>query len=821
MGAAPSAAPTTIIQRGAGLSAVRLNGSTAKKWTIVGMLRRPKVPKIPRQPAGARKVSAYTSVGKSPKPEKKNARKSGTERPGGKNKYSDKVKNGSGGTKKGKGSPLGGKLRLARQKTSPAGKVSAKSAGNKTVASSQKGRRTLTVRIPRGIPRMVAAALITCIFPWIIFLAISAGVYFSTSGNPWMVDTVWTESLTVGASVWALGFGVPLSGTLGGVATLSVIPLGLWIAYLWLAGRLAHSFVLESKTILWAYPFAQATIATLVGLAIRGAYSLGGLFFWAFLHGLAAVAYAFYLFDRDQRPDTEKPSLLRPKARIAADFNRFTAWSRTLIQRMRQPDRAYRQDLENRRLGIDRDERSWDGNNSTWTVPGWVVSGVRAGWQMFTFFGIVTLILVLAQVFSHITAVNKIYDLYGVSLGAGALIWLAQLLYLPTVQTWALAWILGPGFQQGTGTIRSLTQVKAGPIPAVPILGALPAQTPGYWVLTLIAVLSLMVGYLFYTVMARVDFFSHVASFLVGGLLFTFLTTWFCFLGSGSIGAVRMSAWGAHPLAVAAMGLFLVWVPIILVGTVLHPHARAYLADKFFKAKRASVRASRQGFAAAKEKAKDYRSWNPLSSDSAVKDADAAEGEQTATEKEETSAEGATESESPEASPIAKVAETAEIPQTRELPETGESEIPADDASAHKGEGEENNGNVPEESTPETAGASESKTESEQESPEPPPENPPTPQEIFARSRGALPADTEEIKDLVTDWAERKTDEVIAKEQQVLEKIKSSAKRLPAAELTRPAIKRSLFKRGRLKAGKPHRDADDTSTQAIEIPDQE
>lgn len=821
MGAAPSAAPTTIIQRGAGLSAVRLNGSTAKKWTIVGMLRRPKVPKIPRQPAGARKVSAYTSVEKSAQPEKKNARKSGTERPRGKNKYSDKAKNGSGGTKKGKGRPLGGKLRLARQKTSPARKTATKSAGNKTVASSQKGRRTLTVRIPRGIPRMLAAALITCIFPWIIFLAISAGVYFSTSGNPWMVDTVWTESLTVGASVWALGFGVPLSGTLGGAATLSVIPLGLWIAYLWLAGRLAHSFVLESKTILWAYPFAQAAIATLVGLAIRGAYSLGGLFFWAFLHGLAAVAYAFYLFDRDQRPDTEKPSLLHPKARIAADFNRFTAWSRTLILRMRQPDRAYRQDLENRRLGIDRDERSWDGTNSTWTVPGWVVSGVRAGWQMFMFFGIVTLILVLAQVFSHITAVNKIYDLYGVSLGAGVLIWLAQLLYLPTVQTWALAWILGPGFQQGTGTIRSLTQVKAGPIPAVPILGALPAQTPGYWVLALIAVLSLMVGYLFYTVMARVDFFSHVASFLVGALLFTFLTTWFCFLGSGSIGAGRMSAWGAHPLAVAAMGLFLVWVPIILVGTVLHPHARAYLADKFFKVKRASVRASRQGFAAAKEKAKGYRSWTPLSSDTTVKDADAAEGEQTATEKEENATADAAESESPEASPIAEAAETTEIPQTRELPEADEPETLADEESEHEDEREENNENVPEESTSETAGNSDSGAASEQESPEPTRPAPPTPQEIFARSRGALPADTEEIKDLVTDWAERKTDEVIAKEQQELEKIKSSAKRLPAAELTRPAIKRSLFKRGRLKAGKPHRDADDTSTQAIEIPDQD
>lgn len=669
---------------------------------------------------------------------------------------------------------------------------------------------------------MVAAALVTCIFPWIIFLAISAGVYFSTSGNPWMVDTVWTESLTVGASVWALGFGVPLSGTLGGAATLSVIPLGLWIVYLWLGGHLAHSFTLESKTTLWTYPLAQAIVATIVGLAIRGAYSLGGLFFWALVHGFATIAYAFFLFDRDQRRENEKPSLLRPKARLTADFNRFTAWSRTLILRLREPDRAYKEDLENRRLGIDRDERSWDGTNSTWTVPGWVVSGVRAGWQMFMLFGVVTLILVLVQVFSHFTAITKIYDLYGVSLGAGALIWLAQLLYLPTVQTWALAWILGPGFQQGTGTIRSLTQVKTGPIPAVPILGALPNQTPGYWVLVLIGVLSLVIGYLLYTSLARVDFFSHVASLLVWALLFTFLTAWFCFLASGSLGAGRMSAWGAHPLSVTAMGLFLVWAPIILVGTVLHPRSRAYLVEKVFKFKRASVRATRQGLATAKEKAKEFHSQKPVSTDSAANSEGAAASETATSENGETAAEeSAADGDLPEAPSTAETAKTAEITQARELPEADETETLADEVREHQDEGKETAENIPGDSPHETASIPESKTESSQEPPESAPQTPQTPQETFARSRGALPADTEEIKDLVTDWAERKTDEVIAKEQQELEKIKSSAKRLPAAELARPAIKRSIFKRGRLKAGKPRHDADDTSTQAIEIPDQD
>ena len=666
---------------------------------------------------------------------------------------------------------------------------------------------------------MVAAALITCVFPWIIILACCAGVYFSTSSNPWIVDIVWTDSLAVGSSIWALGFATPLHFTLGKAATMSLIPLGLWIAYLWLGAHLAHRLVLESKTILWVYPFAQALVATLVGLVVRGAYSLGELFFWALIHGFATVIYAFYLFDREQRPKEVKPALRNFKSRLKYRLDYLNAQSRTLRARLINPDYAYSQDLENRRLGIDRDERSWDGANSTWTVPGWVVSGVRTGWKMFVFFGFITLILVLTQVFSHFSAVDKIYDLYGVSLGAGILLWLAQLLYLPTVQTWALAWVLGPGFAQGTGTIRSLTQVKSGPIPAVPILGALPDQTPGYWVLALIVAGGLVVGYGLYTSMARVDFFSHIASFLVGALSFTVLTAWFCFLASGSLGAGRMSAWGVQPLATAAMGFILVWLPIVLVGVVLHPRARAYLADNFFRARRASLRVSRQGLAAAKEKAKELQSLNPLSAEPAVTDEDAEADMQEAAGQDSSAKPQVTgDSKAQEVSSAAKeVTDAGKISQSPELPVTDSQPASAGEESGSEDEA----GTNPENTAEDNKDALETTEKSQTDRGSKPAAPRQSPEEKFARSRGALPVDTEEIKDLATDWAERKTDEVIAKEQQELEKIKSSAQRLPQEELTRPAIKRSIFKRGRLRAGKPRRDADDTSTQAIEIPNED
>lgn len=666
---------------------------------------------------------------------------------------------------------------------------------------------------------MVAAALITCVFPWIIILAFCAGVYFSTSSNPWIVDIVWTDSLAVGSSIWALGFATPLHFTLGKAATMSLTPLGLWIAYLWLGAHLAHRLVLESKTILWVYPFAQALVATLVGLVVRGAYSLGELFFWALIHGFATVIYAFYLFDRDQRPKEVKPALRNFKSRLKYRLDYLNAQSRALRVRLINPDYSYSQDLENRRLGIDRDERSWDGANNTWTVPGWVVSGVRSGWKVFIFFGFITLILVLTQVFSHFSAVDKIYDLYGVSLGAGILIWLAQLLYLPTVQTWALAWILGPGFQQGTGTIRSLTEVKTGPIPAVPILGALPNQTPGYWVLALIVAGGLVVGYGLYTSMARVDFFSHIASFLVGALSFTVFTAWFCYLASGSLGAGRMSVWGAQPLATAAMGFILVWLPIVLVGVVLHPRARAYLADNFFRARRASLRVSRQGLAAAKEKAKELQSLNPLSAESAVTDEDAeADTQKTGEEDSSAKPQATGDSKAQEMPSAAKeVTEAEQVSQSPELPATDSQAVPVAEVS----DSETQAGNKAESVGKDSEDALETTEKSQADQVAKPAAPRQSPEEKFARSRGALPVDTEEIKDLATDWAERKTDEVIAREQQELEKIKSSAQRLPQEELTRPAIKRSIFKRGRLRAGKPRRDADDTSTQAIEIPDED
>lgn len=54
-----------------------------------------------------------------------------------------------------------------------------------------------------------------------------------------------------------------------------------------------------------------------------------------------------------------------------------------------------------------------------------------------------------------------------------------QLVFLPTVLVWSAAWVLGPGFSVGVGTVVSPADTQLGLLPAVPMSGALPPEGPG------------------------------------------------------------------------------------------------------------------------------------------------------------------------------------------------------------------------------------------------------------------------------------------------------------------------------------------------------
>jgi hypothetical protein len=95
----------------------------------------------------------------------------------------------------------------------------------------------------------------------------------------------------------------------------------------------------------------------------------------------------------------------------------------------------------------------------------------------------------------HLGEFRAASDALAPGLGGAALLLLAQLAYAPNAIIWAIAYAVGPGFAFGTGTVVAPTGSALGPVPAFPMLAALPVgPRPGGP--ALVAILVLAVPYL-------------------------------------------------------------------------------------------------------------------------------------------------------------------------------------------------------------------------------------------------------------------------------------------------------------------------------------
>ena len=77
---------------------------------------------------------------------------------------------------------------------------------------------------------------------------------------------------------------------------------------------------------------------------------------------------------------------------------------------------------------------------------------------------------------------SAILAAYGTGLAGQAGITALCLVYLPNLAVWGAAYLVGPGFAVGAGTVVSPEDVLVGPVPALPVLAALPHGTlAGLW----------------------------------------------------------------------------------------------------------------------------------------------------------------------------------------------------------------------------------------------------------------------------------------------------------------------------------------------------
>lgn len=98
---------------------------------------------------------------------------------------------------------------------------------------------------------------------------------------------------------------------------------------------------------------------------------------------------------------------------------------------------------------------------------------------LLTWLGVAGVVLLASLLLHFSTAVNVMSQLH-TDAGAAVLYTLLTLLVLPNAAVFSGAYLLGPGFTVGVGTLVSPGAVALGPLPMFPLLAALPHGAPGW-----------------------------------------------------------------------------------------------------------------------------------------------------------------------------------------------------------------------------------------------------------------------------------------------------------------------------------------------------
>lgn len=133
-----------------------------------------------------------------------------------------------------------------------------------------------------------------------------------------------------------------------------------------------------------------------------------------------------------------------------------------------------------RLIGVDlTDWIARTSQHSRW-AGSYLWAAIRAGIVGITAaIGLAAVLLVVALAVSW-AEIATVYQKLDAGIIGGIVLTVAQLGLLPNLVVWTLAWASGAGFSIGTGSVISPLETTVGPLPAVPVLAALPSGQPEY-----------------------------------------------------------------------------------------------------------------------------------------------------------------------------------------------------------------------------------------------------------------------------------------------------------------------------------------------------
>ena len=246
-------------------------------------------------------------------------------------------------------------------------------------------------------------------------------------------------------------------------------------------------------------------------------------------------------------------------------------------------------------------------DNEAPAMQHWISGGLKLG-------GLSVLALVAASAVASVIALVAgwsrmagIQEILGAASGADtAFIVGAQLLFAPTVMAWAASWWSGAGFLTATDSLHSPVVAGTGPIPPIPLLGAVPETAPGMWVILAPIALGIGLGVVASRSFRREHLLHQTAQGVLSSVIVASVTALWMWSATMSLGSVRLASMGPR-VGWATLALVLeIALPALIIALATHPTTRALLGEGAGRVRnegealrrRAAERASRVGAAA-------------------------------------------------------------------------------------------------------------------------------------------------------------------------------------------------------------------------------
>ncbi len=207
-----------------------------------------------------------------------------------------------------------------------------------------------------------------------------------------------------------------------------------------------------------------------------------------------------------------------------------------------------------------------------WAIKPLVSPALRAGTSI-----VAGLIAISALVTSILFVINwveiiRLYQSLQLSFLGTITVSSGQLALLPNVLIYVSSWFTGAGFSLGQGSMVSPLAIELGPLPAIPMLVALPTSSNSILIVFILIPLLLAFGATLmvksHTVDLRFNYASATSAAIGLGLAIGFVAATemavLADFASGSIGPARMSDFGTNPLI-----LFVVTFVEVSVASIL------------------------------------------------------------------------------------------------------------------------------------------------------------------------------------------------------------------------------------------------------------